>query len=222
MKKRINIDWKNHFIELIVVFIGISLAFALDNWREDINNRKLEKQYIGSFYKDISDDASSLEEIMRISKVKVDRIERYINRLKYHTTVQDSALIIIQDIMTKTPFSPKLSTYESIKSSGNLNILSDYKLKHDIIGYYQSLIDMKMKEDVYNNYIDQFAIPFVYENLDFLNQKLIKKNVLTSKRFNNLIFGYYALLTQNLKTYKNIYNKTQDLKTQISFLNKTE
>jgi len=213
---KIKIDWTNHFIELIVVFIGISLAFALDNWREDLNNRELEEQYIDSFYKDISDDATTLFGIIRISKAKVKRIERYINQLKNKTTSQDSALVIIQDIMTKTPFSPKLSTYESIKSSGNLNILTNYKLKQDIIGYYQSLLDKNMKEDVYNNYIDKYAVPYVYENLDFLDQTLIYKNVLTKKRFNNLILGYYALLVQNLKTYKNIYDKTQTLKSQIS------
>ena len=29
------VDWKNYSIELIVVFIGITLAFMLNNWRED-------------------------------------------------------------------------------------------------------------------------------------------------------------------------------------------
>ena len=33
------INWKNQAVELFVVFIGISLAFALNNWREDVVRR---------------------------------------------------------------------------------------------------------------------------------------------------------------------------------------
>ena len=218
-KNRKKIDWTNHIIELSVVFIGISLAFALDNWREELNDRELEEQYTGSFFKDISDDATNLAEIIKISEQKEERVKSFINLLKHKKVTQDSALVIISDIMTKTPFSPKLSTYESIKSSGNLNIISDFKLKHEIIGYYQTLIDKNMKEDVYNNYIDDYAVPYVYENLDFLNQKLINKKVLREKKFHNLILGYYALLVQNLETYKTIYEKTGVLKDRISSFN---
>jgi hypothetical protein len=99
------------------------------------------------------------------------------------------------------------------------HIISDFKLKHEIIGYYQTLIDKNMKEDVYNNYIDDYAVPYVYENLDFLNQKLINKKVLREKKFHNLILGYYALLVQNLETYKTIYEKAGVLKDRISSFN---
>ena len=35
------VDWKNHSIELIAVFFGITLAFMLNNWREDAKDVSL-------------------------------------------------------------------------------------------------------------------------------------------------------------------------------------
>ncbi len=84
-----------------------------------------------------------------ISEDKERRAIRFIGLLKENKQVLDSTLVIFGDIMSKIPFSPKVSTYESIKGSGNLNILSNYKLKQDIIGYYQNLknsISLFLKE----------------------------------------------------------------------------
>lgn len=40
------INWKNHFIELLVVIIGISIAFSLNNWKESSKDKKPEKRYL--------------------------------------------------------------------------------------------------------------------------------------------------------------------------------
>ena len=48
MKKH-GINWKNSLVELAVVFIGITLAFMLNNWREASNNREYEEKYLQNF-----------------------------------------------------------------------------------------------------------------------------------------------------------------------------
>jgi hypothetical protein len=58
------IEWKNHFVELVVVFVGITLAFILNNWRESYKDKNLEKKYLASFYSDISTDINSLDSLI--------------------------------------------------------------------------------------------------------------------------------------------------------------
>ncbi len=55
------IDWRNHFIELMVVFIGITSAFTLNSWQETRKNAGLEQTYISSLAKDIKSDIAQLE-----------------------------------------------------------------------------------------------------------------------------------------------------------------
>jgi hypothetical protein len=215
-KQNKKINWTAHLIELFVVFIGISLAFTLDNWRESSKTRNLEEQYLMSFASDLSDDASNLQSILNNNRKKETRAKNFISHLKAKNAHPDSALLILSDIMAKSPFSPKLTTYESIKSSGNLNIITNYELRQEIIGYYQKLIDKNMKEDVYDTYINTFAIPYVYNNLNFLNQKLRNISIVRDIKFHNLILGYFALLTQNIQTYQIINENNSRLQEHIS------
>lgn len=51
MKQKIH--WKNHFMELLVVVIGITIAFILENWRQERASSELEQKYLTSFKDDL-------------------------------------------------------------------------------------------------------------------------------------------------------------------------
>ena len=63
-------DWKNHIIELLVVFIGITLAFMLNNWRENEKNNQIENQYLESFHEEIIYSSTKLDTIIKTNKEK--------------------------------------------------------------------------------------------------------------------------------------------------------
>jgi hypothetical protein len=44
---------RSHLIELVVVFVGVALAFAVENFREDLSNRSVEAQYLRGFRQDL-------------------------------------------------------------------------------------------------------------------------------------------------------------------------
>jgi hypothetical protein len=211
MKKQ-KIDWINHFIELIVVFIGITLAFMLNNWRESYNNQQLENKYLVGFHNDISDDSAELNTTIKWNEQKLRRVNQFINDLRKGTAQIDSSLIIIGDLVQIHQFLPKLSTFETIKNSGNLNIVTDYNLKDSLIKYYQSFEAKKLQESYYNLYINEYVIPFVYKNVNFLERKIINKNAINNYEFNNLVLGYHQLLTQQIDNYKNIHKMNKELK----------
>jgi hypothetical protein len=79
---RNKIDWRNHFVELIVVFIGITLAFMLNNWRENNNNQEMAEKYLNSFRNDIAYDHTQLDSIINSNENKLQRINQFISSLK--------------------------------------------------------------------------------------------------------------------------------------------
>lgn len=50
MKQKIS--WENHLVGLAVVFIGVTVAFGLNNWRQSRTDRQLEAKYIASLQTD--------------------------------------------------------------------------------------------------------------------------------------------------------------------------
>ena len=49
-------DWFVVFIELLVVIVGLVLAFQIDRWREDVAERKLEVVYLQRLTDDIESE----------------------------------------------------------------------------------------------------------------------------------------------------------------------
>lgn len=88
----------------------------------------------------------------------------------------------------------------------------DYDLKEELISYYQSFESKKLQEDYYKLYISNYVVPFVYQNMDFLNQKIVHKNTIDDFAFHNLVLGYYQLLTQLLENYEDLNKKSSKLK----------
>jgi hypothetical protein len=205
------IDWPNHLIELIVVFIGITLAFMLNNWRQDYMAQQMAEKYISSFRDDIAYDHAQLDSIIVSKENKLERINKFITSLKNKQSTINDAERIMGLMAEINPFLPKINTYESIKNSGNLNILTNYEIKEKLIQYYQSLEGKKLIEEMNMLYITNYIIPFIHQNADFLNQRIINRNVLKNHNFTNLVLGYYQLLVQTIDSYKGIYELNKEL-----------
>ncbi len=47
-KKRFKIDWKSKFIDLLIVIVGISIAFKLNTWNE---SNKANREIKGDYFK---------------------------------------------------------------------------------------------------------------------------------------------------------------------------
>lgn len=203
MKLR-NINWTNHFIELIVVVIGITIAFMLNNWRENYKDRQLEQKYLSSFRDEIELDLKELEYILNDNQQRLRRATQLLNMIKGQKMEPDSVMVIFGDMSKLNSFTPALSTYESITSSGKLGIISNYYLKEDLVRYYRKFDEKKLIDEVYNAYVNEFVIPFVFEHVDFLSQQLVKESALRSHKFRNLAGGYYQLVAQNVDFYQGI------------------
>ena len=209
--KNKKIDWPNHLIELVVVFIGITLAFMLNNWREDYTDQQMAEKYMNSFRSDIAYDHAQLDSIIQSNEDKLERINLFIGSLKNKNSTIRDAERIMGAMAEINPFIPEINTYESIKNSGSLNILTDFEIKEKLIQYYQRLEGKKLIEQMNMLYITNYIIPFIHENADFLNQRIINRNVVDNHNFSNLVLGYYQLLVQTIDYYKGIFELNNEL-----------
>ncbi len=66
MFKKVN--WLQHSVELIVVFIGVTSAFMLHAWRESRLESQLERKFLESLYEDVLYDSSSLASVIETNE----------------------------------------------------------------------------------------------------------------------------------------------------------
>ena len=58
--------FRTHLLELVVVFVGVGLAFAVENLREDLNEDAVALEHLAGFHEDLQSDLVMLDEQIRL------------------------------------------------------------------------------------------------------------------------------------------------------------
>lgn len=127
--------------EIILVVIGILIALEIDSWNQNKKDRKLEKQYYCRLLEDVKQDYSNYEYSLELLNVRIDANNTMIQTLLDDTLPLDS---ITPNLLKSVKFSNRnyratTDALEDIKSSGNLNILTDLSIKNKLASYYESM-----------------------------------------------------------------------------------
>ena len=217
MKKKKKISWLYYLLELLVVFIGVTAGFLLNNWREDNSNAKLEHKYLNGFYADLQSDKGDLDSIIYRTKEKTDILIEVLKKSKYDNNAlsREMANEIIGQILYLEWFTPADDTYDDIINSGNLNLISDYQIKEKISSYYSLLHEVKNVEQYYLNHMNDYGFPIIYKNYHILKREFIDDKCYKSLEFTNMYLGIISFYQQNTKIYKQVLENNLELKDEL-------
>lgn len=207
------ISWLDHFVSLIVVITGISVAFALNNWNEGKKIKSLQDTYIESMIDDIDEDISQLDSLVMDEENNLE-IYRRILQAGSNPLPKDSAQLAISKVAQLNSFTSRNITYESIKSSGKFELL-DLKLRIDIIEFYHSGYDqIEQIEEYYKMNFDNQIIPFLIHEA-FAGQNGLNADVISSTKFRTILGLHINFLIQKIEAYKNGHRLAEKLKKEL-------
>ncbi|WP_163321987.1 hypothetical protein [Draconibacterium mangrovi] len=217
MTKKKKINWLYYSIELLVVFIGVTAGFLLNNWREDNSNSKLEQKYLNGFYADLLSDKDDLDSLIQRTQIKTDGLLEVLKKADYdnNALTREMADEIIGEILFLEWFTPADDTYDDIINSGNLNLISDYRVKEAISSYYSLLNEVKNVEQFYLNHMNDYGFPIIYKNYHILKREFIDDKCYKSLEFTNMYLGIISFYQQNIKIYKQALENNLELVHEI-------
>jgi len=132
-------DWFIVLIELLVVVVGLMMAFQLDRWWEDIGDKKLERVYIQRLIDDIESDIPKLESAIRLADMRKDYAELLMDVAgNPAVAAQQPASFLVAVDQASFTFSPALrkATYDDLRSTGNMRLIRDPEIKTRLHDYY--------------------------------------------------------------------------------------
>ena len=166
-------NFKEYFLEFLMIFLAVTLGFFAESIRENISNHHKEIKYMESLVADLQSDTSQTDlAINRWNEynantdslllfLKKDRNQQNINTL-YH--------LLGNDFFHFNLFKYNDKTIEELKSSGDFRLIKNEKIADEIMAYD---LDMKyillQEQDVKNLMIDSKPIEskiFDYSQLD--------------------------------------------------------
>ena len=131
--------WPAYLIEIFVIILGISITLALEAWREGIKEDHLEQVYLKNLLSDAETDQSSLKNtIVRTENLlgNGDELLALIRNPQGKMITPDRLKEDLRAILERPNFISRDASFSDLKSSGNLHLLKDVRLKNLLFAYY--------------------------------------------------------------------------------------
>ena len=135
--------------EIILVVIGILIALQINNWNEEKKNQKLVSNILYDLMSDLKKDSIDLAHHVKYSEQELSKHNLIIERARNKDATLDTLVFLGKNEFQPhwvAPLNYNSTTFQSIKSSGKLEFLSD-SIKKEIIvfynkiGYYESILN---------------------------------------------------------------------------------
>lgn len=188
MKK---INWQYTFGEILIVIIGISIAFSINKCAEDSKNEKQKQQYLLNIKNDVEADNIALEENRKLIEEKIGVASEVLPLLNTNAPNKMSAVSKIFNLMQLSNFTPNDNTYQALINSGDFKLIDDFELKTAIEKHYSSYEaiqqDYARLENIQKEHVGPYFIyhtdfdDFSKGEFGFKDEKLLK-NIIISMR----------------------------------------
>lgn len=132
-------DWSIVGIEILIVMIGLLLAFQLDRWREGFAERKQEQTYINRLIANIEKDVPAIEYGIELQSIRLALTDLLIAVAADADVATEKPVVFLGAInQAAYTYTPKLTshTFENLLSTGDLRLIRDESVKSIMFDYY--------------------------------------------------------------------------------------
>ena len=179
--------FKEYVLEGLMIFLAVTMGFFAESYREHINERSKERDYVINIKKDMVADTVNLNIWIPSLYNKILNFDILITCIESPAPVKNgNEMYYLARISTRNGmFEPNDNTILEMKSSGNLRLIQNRELVNGLmdfernLGQYTNLLDIEGKENV-------LCYPLLGELFDarvFYQMVFVKTKGLTEKEY---------------------------------------
>lgn len=153
--------WKEYFFEFFMLFLAVFCGFLAENFREHQIEHRREKIFMEAMVEDLKTDVASIIDMNNKSAEVISMADSLIHLIRKPDCDQygNTIYYLARKITTiNRRFELNDRTYEQMKSSGSLRLISDKMVSDSIMSYYAAQSVLKMQEEIQstrsNSYFD--------------------------------------------------------------------
>jgi len=207
-------EWKEYFLEFMMIFFAVTMGFFAENMRERITNNEKEEHYIHSLAEDVKADTAQLHGYIRFKKavyVYCDSLQSVI----LHTNVfknSNSLYTYSRELARYVLYYPSDRTIEQLKN-GNMHLIHTWEVSNAISEYYSRTKFMQEVDRELNDEVVKYRTLLIelldLASYDKLNDpgSFMDINVKTK--------GNPAFISANAEKIKIMYNEAFALKAYL-------
>lgn len=212
-KSRNTINFRPYLTDLIVVIVGITIAFALENFSQSKKESNEEKLYLQALKEDLVSDKRNLRQLQDSSEVLMKNLGETFQFLYTNQPTDRFENYHITSAYTAPYFSGNIGTYNALINSGDLKIISSFGLKTALADHYNVVYPKVHDMDEFiRSLVDNHLYPYMLKNITFTGRKGIADTApLKKNEAINLMGSYMNFLNNRNQIYLELSSKCDSL-----------
>ncbi len=197
--------------EILLVMIGILLAFQVSRWNDNRIKRNNELNYYQNIKEQIIDDRNLL-------KGQIEYNDYHMVLFKYGSNIIemndrskiDTLGVIVRNLTNYSDFDRNADIYGSMVNSGELSLLTNFEIIDLIRILEQRYNYINRMENIHYDAVIQYAAPSMSNTIKMSTNEIMKPEVVYSFKFQNLIQTLIQIMEEKKHTYVDTINYIDD------------
>jgi len=122
--------------ELVAVFIGVALAFAVENLRQDFNDQSIGEQYLSGFRLDLVADLAMLQAQQEARRAQLKNALTVLEFFDGRPIDPQSFFEAYWPVLYELWTAPNRNTMNEVLDSGGLRLIRDTKIRTGLLNLY--------------------------------------------------------------------------------------
>lgn len=189
MKK---INWRYVSGEILIVTIGITLAFGLNTWAGKQADKKVKKEYLKSLIADVENEKSELEKNIDLFQEKRKSAQEIFPYFSGKTEGRDSIFRKIFGLAEIIDFQPNNITYITLLNSGDMKLFTKVDFKKSLESHYTKQDKVRMDYSRQEKIMDKYMGSFLIYEMDYQKIRKSDYSYIDNKTLQNIISSLYG------------------------------
>ena len=190
--------------EILLIMIGVLLAFQVGNWNENRKNKKTEIAYYKNIQRQLNDDK-------KIINFNIAYNNKYLGQFVFANKLIgendrskiDTLSKISLNLIRYSDFHRASNVYETIVNSGQIKILQNQKIIEGLQRLEETYVYINKMESIHLDVIKQLVVPDLILTLNFTQQKAENPDILYTFAFQNR----FSILIEIMKEKNEVYTR---------------
>ncbi|MCI4671937.1 MAG: hypothetical protein MRZ79_27590 [Bacteroidia bacterium] len=166
----------SYFIEIVIIILGVVIAFYLTEYGEQLSRNQNEKDVINQIYFELKDNLEDMERDFQVHRIGMYGNLRVLKYLNEKSELTDSLIMDFYWMAQDEYIFPNTSGYENLKSFG-LNLIKDDSLRNLITLVYNHDMPRLEKGNTLHQDINEYLTPFLQKHFAFNQDTSLKYTI---------------------------------------------
>jgi hypothetical protein len=188
--------------EVLLVMIGISLAFQVNNWSNERINRTTEVRYYENIRAQIASDKELILGQLRYNQRFMIQF-RYANEIieANDRTKLDTLGVIIRNLTQYSDFDKEGNIYETMVNSGEVKLLQNFDIVDEIRELEVRYFYVNRMESIHYDAMMGHVVAVINPLIKYSTNEIILQDDVFNYKFQNILIILMQIMEEKDQTY---------------------